>query len=240
MGDFCYALDMRKTIFANGEFYHIYNRGVDKREVFLDEADYLRFLKNLREFNINLIREMRAKLSELNSESELSSGEQLVVIIAYCLNPNHFHLILKQISEKGIEKFMHKISTGYTNYFNKKYKRSGALFQGRFKAINVDSNDDLLYLSAYVNRNYFIHGYQGEISQGDWKYCSAIDYLGKRKGTLCDKKIILDQFSVELKSELNSVPELSSDFNEYMVFLNVNAVYLKEKKELEKYLLEEF
>ncbi len=119
---------------------------------------------------------------------------------------------------------MHKIGTAYPMYFNKKNERSGALFQGRFKAIHVDSNDYLLYLSAYVNRNYFIHGYHGEISQGEWKYCSALDYLGKRNGTLCKKGVILDQFR---------------NVKDYEIFLNDNALHLKEKKELEKYLLEE-
>ncbi len=228
---------MRKTTFANGEFYHIYNRGVDKREVFLAEADYERFLICLREFNRieaigSLYEKSFKKVEHLGTKSPLGDlvpkCEPLVEIVAYCLNPNHFHLILKQISEKGISKFMLKVSTGHTTYFNKKYKRSGSLFQGPFKAIQIDSNDYLLYLSAYVNRNYFIHNLgtksPSEISQGEWKYCSALDYLGKRNGNLCNKSAILDQFR---------------SVNDYEIFLNDNAVYLKEKKELEKYLLEE-
>lgn len=222
---------MRKVIFANGEYYHIYNRGVDKREVFLDEADYNRFLISLREFNcsdaIGSLYEKSLR-DKKGSSAPIMGAElpKLVEIIAYCLNPNHYHLILKQNSEKGIEKFMHKISTGYTNYFNKKQKRSGALFQGRFKAINIDSNEYLLYLSAYVNKNNFIHNYSsnGSSTPTDWKYCSAPDFIGKRDGTLCDKNVILDQFkSVE----------------EYETFLNNNALHLKEKKEMQKYLLEE-
>jgi len=231
---------MRKTVFANEEYYHIYNRGVDKREVFLDEEDFLRFLKNLREFNSKLIREareVRSKFSELSSGApELSSEnlEPLVEIVAYCLNPNHYHLILKQNFEKGIEKFMHKLSTGYTNYFNKKYNRSGSLFQGRFKAIHIDSNEYLLHLSVYVNKNHFIHNYNSNgrsastSLQAEWRYCSALDYLGKRNGKLCKKEIILDQFAS--KSELSS--------EKYAQFLNANADYFRDKKELERYLLE--
>jgi len=216
---------MRKVVFANEEYYHIYNRGVDKREVFLDDADYVRFLKDLRDFNDDLIREERLRRqnvakSELNSESELSSDKRLVEIIAYCLNPNHYHLILKQVSKKGIEKFMHKISTGYTNYFNKKYERSGALFQGRFKSVHIDSDEYLLYLSAYVNRNNFIHGYSS--AKDEWQYCSILDYLGKRKGTLCKKGIIINQFND----------------GEYKNFLDKNSEHLKEKKDLARYYLE--
>ena len=221
---------MRKTKFVNEEYYHIYNRGVDKRKVFLDQLDYSRFLKGLSDFNTKLVREERKRRkSELSSDSsserksELSSdlvSSDLVEIVAYCLNPNHFHLILKQVEERGIEIFMHKQGTGYSNYFNKKYKRSGSLFQGPFKSIHIDSNEYLLYISAYVNKNYFIHGY----GSGNWQYSSLLDYIGKRNEALCSKKIILDQFD--------------NNFKAYEKFASDNALYIKEKKELERYALE--
>jgi len=251
---------MRKVQFANGEYYHIYNRGVDKRDVFLDDEDYLRFLTALREFNttepIGSLYEKNSKFPEAKPpylRRGLASGEEsdaLVEIVCYCLNPNHFHLILKQLQEKGISKFMLKVSTGYTMFFNNKYERSGSLFQGVFKAIHIDSNEYLLYLSAYVNGNNFIHGYDkdndkeakpprgGLASENlEWKYCSALDYIGKRNGTLCKKDVILDQFA---DSEFNSGTELNSGkcLKRYAEFLNKNALHLKERKQLEKYLLE--
>ena len=220
---------MRKVAFENGGFYHIFNRGVDKREVFSCDADYFRFLKSLREFNqidpLGSLYEkyLRDKKDENGGSTSIMEveppPEPLVEIICYCLNPNHYHFILKQVADKGIEKFMQRMGTAYTMFFNKKYKRSGALFQGRFKSVYIDSNEYLLYLSAYVNKNNFIHGY----SKSDWKYSSLLDYIGKRKGGLCKKDEILKQFrSVE----------------DYKEFLESNAVYLKEKKEAEKYLLE--
>ena len=224
---------MRKTDFANGECYHVYNRGVDKRDVFLDEEDYARFLTSMREFNvINPIGSLYQKsFSEKQGEAlgskspigllEPKAEQELVEIVCYCLNPNHYHFILKQKIERGVEKFMHKVSMGYTNYFNKKYKRSGSLFQGPFKSIHIESNEYLLYLSAYVNKNNFIHGYNLD----DWKYSSLLDYLGKRSGKLCNKEIILGQFN--------------NDVEQYSEFLEKNALYLKEKKEANKYLLEE-
>jgi putative transposase len=213
---------MRKLIFANEIVCHILNRGVDKREVFLDERDYDRFLKGMWEFNNNLIREERERLkSELSSVSELSSDfKPKVEIIAYCLNPNHYHLILKQLEKGGIKDFMHKLGTGYTNYFNKKYDRSGSLFQGPFKAVHIDSNEYLLYVSAYVNKNNFIHGYKKDDS---WRYSSWPEYLGKATPGICNKEIILNQFK---------------NIGEYQEFVDTNALYLKEKKEAEKYLLE--
>ena len=123
---------------------------------------------------------------------ELSSRRRLVEIISYCLNLNHYHLILEQIATDGIGKFMHKISTSYTNYFNKKNDRSGSLFQGRFKAIHIKSNAHLLYLSAYVNCNSEIHGIAKAES---YRWCSFPDYLGKRNDNLCNRKKIMDNFS---------------------------------------------
>lgn len=220
---------MRKTIFANEECYHIYNRGVDKREVFGSDDDYLRFLLGMREFNvedpIGSLYEKRMKFQKsLGSKSPNSKGllepkVELVEIICYCLNPNHYHFILKQKSERGIEKFMHKVSMGYTNYFNKKNKRAGSLFQGPFKSIHIDTNEYLLHLSVYVNKNDFIHGY-GKIK---WQYSSYLDYVGERDGKLCHKEIILGQFKNK---------------KDYANFMDKTGDYFKDKKDVEKYLLE--
>jgi len=215
---------MRKIEFKNGEYYHIYNRGVDKREVFSCEDDYLRFLKSLREFNTTvsvggLYKKYLQEKRTLDVTNRHATSTNLVDIIAYCLNPNHYHLILKQLEDKGIEKFMKKVGNGYTKYYNYKNKRSGVLFQGAFKSIHIDSNEYLLYLSAYVNKNNFIHGY----NKTDWKYSSLLDYLGERNGDLCNKNVILKQFR---------------NLNDYKEFLKNNAIHLKEKKEMNKYILE--
>ncbi|NLC30794.1 MAG: hypothetical protein GX765_01950, partial [Candidatus Moranbacteria bacterium] len=145
---------MRKTIFANGEYYHIYNRGVDKREVFLNDDDYIRFIKSIKEYNDT---KTYGRFQNRGSTSGSFEVEPLIELVAYCLNPNHYHFILKQLEEGGVSKFMQKLSTSYTMYFNKKYDRSGALFQGRFKSIHIDTNEYLLHLSVYVNKNNFIH-----------------------------------------------------------------------------------
>lgn len=223
---------MRKIEFANEEYYHIYNRGVDKRDVFLDAIDYERFL-----LAMNLLNDERDGLmlewrdikrsdprAKLLDFQELSSRKNpKVEIVAYCLNPNHYHFILKQLRKGGIKEFLHKVSTSYTNYFNVKYKRSGSLFQGPFKAVHIDSNEYLLYLSAYVNKNNFIHGYN---KNDNWRYSSLPDYLGKRNNNMISvkKDIILKQFK---------------NIAEYKEFLKNNALYMREKKELEKYLIED-
>ena len=143
--------------FELGGYYHIFNRGVDKREVFMDKGDLFYFLDNL----IILNREGRTastvdKHARKRQKRNAKSHKPLVEIVAYALLPNHFHLILKEITPGGISKFMQKLGTSYTMFFNQKYERSGALFQGRFKAKSIA---DLTTLSAYVNLNYVHHNY---------------------------------------------------------------------------------
>ena len=143
---------MQRTIsFSEGEYYHIYNRGVEKRDIFMERRDYDRFIKLLYATNSTkpvVYREIENKLF-----SEIDREQQLVAIGAYCLMPNHFHLLVKEMSEGGISKFMEKLGTGYSMYFNKKYKRSGFLFQGNFKAEHVDSDEYLKYLYSYIHLN---------------------------------------------------------------------------------------
>lgn len=182
---------MRKHKFSIGEYYHIYNRGADKREIFSDKTDLIRFKKSLVEFNtkkpIGSIYQLKFK--QLSTPSTKSS--ELVLIIAYCLNPNHLHLILTPLTEKGIEKFMQKIA-GYTRYYNEKYKRNGVLFQGKYKSKHINSNEYLLHLSAYVNmnnRNTF------GVKNIDLSESSLEEFLSETQKGICDTQIILNQFN---------------------------------------------
>lgn len=220
---------MRKVNFSNGEYYHIYNRGVDKRDVFCDEEDYLRFLESIREFNnievtISLyIREkMRQKGLYPNSvgAKHLQNLTYLVEFICYCLNPNHFHFIIKQLTNGGISEFMKRLGGGYTNYFNQKYDRSGSLFQGTFKAVHIDSNEYLLWLSGYVNGNAEIHKISNDKNN---KWCSYQNYLSLKNKTFCNKEIILSQFK---------------DMGEYEKYVDVVVKESGKRKDLEKYFIE--
>ena len=222
---------MRKTEFANGEYYHIYNRGVDKRDIFSNQKDYERMLETIWFVNDRRTRaglsDHKRKLRENNlrpprsAYADLGGQEGLVEIICYCLNPNHYHFILKQLKEGGLSLFMGKLNNSYTKYYNIKQDRSGPLYTGKFRSIHIDSNEYLLYLSAYINGNNFIHGYNENIE--DWPYSSYLDYIGKRSGKLCQKKIVLDQFK---------------DQKEYANFCQNNMLYLKDKKESTCYLFE--
>lgn len=212
---------MRREPLANNECYHIYNRGVEKRDIFSCNDDYLRFLKSMKEFNTDKPIGSIYEKHFLDKKGFGHPMSKIVEIIAYCLNPNHYHFILRQVADKGIEKFMQRVGNGYTKYFNHKHKRSGFLFQGKFKSAHIDNNSYLIYLSAYVNENHFIHGLG---SSHEWSYSSFSDYIGKTNWGICQMNIVLEQFN--------------NNFNQYKKFSRENALHLKNKKETEKYLLE--
>jgi len=135
-------MSIRRQPLITGQIYHIYNRGVDKRDIFIGKNDVYRFVESIKEFNtedkiLSLANLRKSKQSIQIAALPLSGGKNkkpLVEIIAYCINPNHFHFILKQSVDDGISKFMHKLQGGYTSYFNIKNIRSGSLFQGKFKS----------------------------------------------------------------------------------------------------------
>lgn len=216
---------MRKIRFINGEYYHIYNQGVDKRQIFKDEKDYLKFLRNLRDLNNKSFYEERKKVIASQGFKELSSFlagmEPVVEISSYALIPNHYHFILKQVADGGIPNFMHRLGTSYTNYFNKKYDRSGSLFQGPFKGIHIDNNEYLLWLSGYVNGNIEIH----KIAQAEnYKWSSFKYLLGiENNEILGDTEIISSQF------------DKSGGFKK---FVEIVIDESRKRKDLEKYLLE--
>ncbi|HBB56447.1 TPA: hypothetical protein DEW47_01995 [Patescibacteria group bacterium] len=154
----------RNTVFAIDEFYHIYARGNDKRRVFLDTRDYYRllslfYLGNSKEI-IHLSDHAGKSLNEL---LDIEIKDTLVDIGAYCLMPNHFHLLIKEREECGISKFMQKIMTGYTMYFNKKYEKTGSLFSSRFKAIHINEDNHLKHLLSYIHLN------PVKITEPNWK-----------------------------------------------------------------------
>ena len=140
--------------FSNGELYHLYNRGTDKRKIFLDKRDYERFLFGVRRCNSS---RKKIKNSARDFNPSKSNGvcevENLVKIHAYCLMPNHYHLIVEQLSDNGISKFLQKSMTGYTMFFNTRHKRSGVLFQGKTKSRLIDSDRYLMWLKSYIALN---------------------------------------------------------------------------------------
>ncbi len=195
---------MRNISIATDEYYHVYNRGVDKRSIVEDQLDVLRFMQSIVEFNVvDPIGSIYEKnFSQKKSEGEVKLGslaskkpaeEVLVEFVAYCLNPNHFHFLLKQVADKGIEQFMQRLGTGYTKYFNHRHKRTGSLFQGTFKAIHVEEDEYLLHLSAYINLNNRVHHLSGDallLHRSSWN-----EYVSDTEKPICVKDIVLERFT---------------------------------------------
>jgi len=143
----------RNVILAPGEYYHIYNRGTEKRNIFSHPRDYERFLALMFLCNGEVQVHLRHQGRTLAEVLDIDRGKPLVEICAYCLMPNHFHFLLHEVQEEGISRFMQKLITGYTMYFNRRHERTGALFQGKYKATHADSDQYLSYLISYIHLN---------------------------------------------------------------------------------------
>lgn len=188
-------MEKPKFVSDSNYIYHIYNRGVEKRKIFLDDTDYFRFIHDLFEFNDIAPAGKFLTIGDRISDNakKPKKRELLVEILAFCLMPNHFHLLLRQLAENGIVKFMHKLGIGYTMYFNEKNERVGPLFQGRFKAVLIDNEAHFHYLPYYIHLNPL------DLIMPDWKeggvkdyrkveqflssyrWSSYLDYIGKKK-----------------------------------------------------------
>lgn len=163
----------RKTPLINNHFYHIYNRGVEKRKIFMNHKDYLTFLQILRWY---LKEDMeRPVLSKIPKKSLKNT----ITLYCYCLMPNHFHFLACQNQNQGITDFMRAFATTYAMYFNHKYERVGSLFQGRFQAKLIETEKQFLYISKYIHTNPL------EILAGknlaSYSYSSYPEYIDKKK-----------------------------------------------------------
>lgn len=151
-------MPIKRPQLVNNEIYHIVTRGVGNSLIFKDKNDYYRGIFSLYEFNTResiVIREKRKqrKASKANRELFSDSRELLVEILTFYLMPNHIHLLVRQIKDNGITQFMRKFGAGYAAYFNKKYDRKGHLFQGRFRAVHIKTDEQLKIVFVYIHTN---------------------------------------------------------------------------------------
>jgi putative transposase len=199
-----------------GNLYHIVSRGVDKRKIFLDEEDHFRFIHDLFEFNdaapVNnaaYFFNSRQKSKDIGSpyiQNERHKRKLLTEILAFCLMPNHYHLFLRPRSDNGISKFMQKVNIGYAKYFNEKYERTGALFEGRYKSIHIKTEGHFIYLPYYIHfnpldlkfpewRQKSLKDYEGAFSfLEQYRWSSFLDYIGKRNFPSVTQRDFLSNF----------------------------------------------
>ncbi len=182
----------RKIVFENGYFYHIYNRGSEKRDIFIRPQNYQRFIKTMYYYQYA---GPKLRLSLLNQDGFQSFkpevDKKLVEIICYCLMPNHFHFLIKQLKDNGISKFISQLSNSYTKYFNTKYKRVGALFQGVFQAVIMESDEQFIHTSRYIHLNPVVSNLVG--NPDSWLWSSYNEYLSKNN-SICAKESIMSNF----------------------------------------------
>ena len=215
---------MRKVVFAPGEYYHLYNRGVDKRDIFLSHVDYARFVTLLYACNATCAVDLDEQGKSISAlvENKIERGEPLLDICAYVLMPNHFHIMARETREKGISKFMQKLGVAYTSYFNKKYNRSGSLFQGTFKARHASEDPYCSYIASYIHLNpvKLIEPHWKESGIKDrlvaeqflkeYRFSSFQDYGGKTRV----EAIILNKASLPTSCE--SAGEFSKEVNSWL------------------------
>ena len=212
-----------KQYLENG-FYHIYNRGVEKRDIFKDEQDYkvfLSYLKNYlesiseKELKKALIDASFSEKDKILTKISLSNFSNEINLLAFCLMPNHFHLLIKQRSERGIESFMQSLGTRYVMYFNKRNKRVGGLFQGTYKAVLVETDEQLLHLSRYIHANPSDMG----VSLVEYPYSSLKAYMGSWKADWLKPQEILDFFSKTNENNSYRSFVLEKDIGEKAAYL---------------------
>jgi len=210
-------MSIRKIPFASGEFYHLYNRGNSKQKIFHNAEDYARFMGLLYACN----QKENFKIDNLSKGESLYETEKrskLVSIGAYVLMPNHFHLLITNKEENNISKFMQKISTAYVMYYNKKYERTGGLFEGKFKSQHLNTDRYLKYIFSYIYLN------PVKLIDSKWKdrgiqnkqkalkflkkytYSSYLDYLGinRLQNKILDAKAFPKYFP-DKRSFLNEI-----------------------------------
>jgi len=215
---------MRKISFVEGGIYHIYNRGVEKRDIFLEDEDYFRFIHDLFEFNdeepATLLYYKKPFIQSYETKSHrIGSKRKLIVeILIFTLMPNHFHLLLKQRLENGIMKFMHKLGVGYAMYFNQKYERTGSLFQGPYKAILVEKDAHFIHLPYYIHsnpldlkfpewKNKEIRNYKEAMKfLENYRWSSFLDYIGKKNfPSVTQREFLLDFFGGPEQYKKNTI-----------------------------------
>jgi REP element-mobilizing transposase RayT len=163
----------RNTPFSPGQYYHLYNRGSSKQKIFIEEDNYLYVLRYLKNYAVSLD----------------------ISIIAYCLMPNHYHFLLRQDSETPAGLLVQRTFNRYSKAFNRRYNRTGTLFEGPYKSIHIDKYSYLLQICRYIHVNPVKAGLVKD--PADWPYSNYLEWIGNRQGYLVNEEFISDNFVSE-------------------------------------------
>jgi len=197
---------------APDEYLHVFDRGMQKQPIFKIEADYLRFIFIILTFQgehvvKNISREIKqtvqsSTLHSFGIEEDLEKDilkNRMVELVAFSLMPNHFHLLVRELVDNGLSKYMQRVMTAYTKYFNLRHTRSGHLFQSRYKSVLINSDKQLMHVSAYIHKNPAEIGWRGKEEKYPW--CSYQDYLGENRfRNLLVTDVVMERFRDEKRS----------------------------------------
>lgn len=198
-------MPLRKIPLVNNEVYHLFNRGIERRPVFTTVYDYRRFLKTIDfyrfltpPFKLSRFFDSSRQTREEVLKKLVDEKRELVEIYCFCLMPNHFHFLLRQLKNGGISSFLRLVQNSYAKYYNIKRNRVGSLFQGPFKAVRVETDKQLLHLSRYIHLNpYTSHVIKTVKELKAYRWSSLLDYLGGDNYSFLKRELILGFFKNE-------------------------------------------
>jgi len=222
-------MSYRRTPLVNEEFYHIFNRGVAKQPTFLNQYDYEQTLLALSYYRFAKPPMRLSRFKELSRQQRnelldrLQTTKKHVEIVCFVLMPNHFHFLLKQISENGISMFLSKFTNSYTKYFNTKRSRVGPVFQGVFKSVHIESDQQLLHVSRYIHLNPVVSFVIKDVDLLSYPWSSLPDYL-KGRSSLVHMEPVLGNFS---------------STNDYKNFILDRIDYAKQLEQIKHLVLED-
>ncbi len=185
----------RHVTFLPGAYYHVYNRGANHQPIFFERENYLFFLQRVRKYLLGE-RTSNCKNSKVLETLEVCDAIPPVDVVAYCLMPNHYHLLLA-LHDVDLSHRMQLLAISYTKAINNRYERTGALFEGHFHATHIEDNDYLLQLSRYICLNPVLAGLVEQPEE--WEFSSYRDMVGLRRGTLPRPSAVMSQFGTREK-----------------------------------------
>lgn len=194
-------MPLRKTLLVNGEYYHVFNRGVARQPIFKYKKDYERFIHCLTYYSFNSVNIKLSRLLTMKEEDRslvlsnlYDQNDKRVEILAFVLMPNHFHMLLQQRVDGGISHYIKLVTDSYIRYFNTKHNRVGPLFQGAFKAVRIESNEQLLHVSRYIHLNPLVSYIVTEENLLSYPWSTLPVYLQVRSDNLINTKLLLGNF----------------------------------------------
>lgn len=212
----------RITPFVNQSYYHIFNRGINRQPIFSNDRDYQRFLATLNYYQFSGPKS-RFSTHQRFRLKDFSNNPKIIEIIAFCLMPNHFHLLLRQLKDNGIVEFISKVLNSYTKYYNAKHRRSGSLLEGEFKAVLIETDEQLIHVSRYIHLNPYVSDLTHDLES--FPYSSYQYYLGLDNGN-------------SLIPSTQPILEFFNNPKDYQKFIKDHQDYAKELEKIKHLLID--